>query len=51
MSIHRMMYAKTEEPGRNRKRIASSLNRFGETSKRRPSPAQTPAMIRPSRGR
>jgi hypothetical protein len=51
MIAQRMMYAKIDEPGRNRKRMASSLNKFGDTSKRRPRPAQTPAMIRPSRGR
>jgi hypothetical protein len=51
MRIQRIAYARTDEPGRKRNRIAMNLNRFGETSNRRPRPAQTPAIIRPSWGR
>jgi hypothetical protein len=51
MRTQRIAYARMDEPGKNRNRIAISLNRFGETSNRRPKPAQTPARIRPSRGR
>jgi len=51
MSIQRIAYARIDEPGKNRNRIAMNLNRFGEMSNRRPRPAQTPAMTRPSWGR
>jgi hypothetical protein len=46
-----MMYAKIDEPGRNKKRIARNRKKFGEMSNRRPKPAHTPAIIRPSCGR
>jgi hypothetical protein len=32
MSIQRIAYARIDEPGKNRNRIAMNLNRFGEMS-------------------